>query len=391
MNAHVKNLPAAPNKPAALPDGGLKYVLIVPVWGSHHTGLFLRFCIPFLLTDGNVGAFPNRRLRVCVLSTRTDFARMRGDANYRHLATLVDLAETEIDGVIDLSVPHRAMTECYLHAVRALEDPDDTVTIFPTPDCILSRNALSEIRSRMEAGWRGVMICGLRATLESTGPLLDDILAKPDGPQGLDERTLTALVLKNLHPITLTCDVTAKEFMSQWPSHVYWIAPDRSWLVAHCFHLHPLAVRGVPANIDINSTIDGDYLLSLGITVDELYVCQDSNEFFCVELSPFEKRIATNLGRFSERALIRFSVSCNAMHRLFYSYAIRWRGLSDVEIPDAITSEIAKLNAAVARGSKYEELRAAAIAWIRREPLLFIIARALVRSARWVLFLRRRS
>ncbi len=55
----------------------LSYLLIMPVWGDHHTGLFLRYCIPFLLTDGNVGAFADRRLRVRVMSRRVDLDRMK--------------------------------------------------------------------------------------------------------------------------------------------------------------------------------------------------------------------------------------------------------------------------------------------------------------------------
>ncbi len=167
------------------------------------------------------------------------------------------------------------MSECYLNAVRELPDPDNTVTIFPTPDCFLSRDALSKIVAHMDAGWRAVMVCGLRITMETAGPQLDRLLAREGGAQSVGERELTALVLENLHPITLTCDVASDAFMAEWPSHVYWVDRDRRWLIAHCFHLHPLAVRGVPAKIDINTTIDGDYLTELGVGPEKLYVCAE--------------------------------------------------------------------------------------------------------------------
>jgi hypothetical protein len=378
MNSVDKNNFIAPKKKAALTVNNLNYVVIMPVWGDHHTGLFLRFCVPFLLTDGNVGAFPNRRLRIIMMSTRADFVRMKKDANYRRLAGLVDLVETEIDDVIDLSIPHRAMTECYLNAVRTLNNPEDTVTIFPTPDSILSRDALRKIAVHMDAGWRGVMVCGLRITLETAGPLLDKFLARPGGAENISERELTAMVFKNLHPITLTCDVASDGFMVHWPSHVYWIALDRSWLIAHCFHLHPLAVRGVPAKIDINTTIDGDYLTGLGVGANQLYVCKDSDELFCVEISPEAKRMISPLGHFTKKALVRFSVSCNPLHRAFYSHAIRWRGLADPEIPESILHETEEMNAAVARGSKYEELRLALKQFIRRIPLVRFLNKCVI-------------
>lgn len=368
----------------------------MPVWGEHHTRLFLRYCIPFLLTEGNIGAFPNRGLQVVVMSCRADIARMRKDENYNRLADLADLIETEIDDIINLSIPHRAMTECYLYAVRKLRDPDNTVTIFPTPDCILSRDALSKIAAHMEAGWRAIMVCGLRITMESAGPLLDAMLARPGGVENLSERELTAMVLKNLHPITLTCDVAADEFMAKWPSHVYWVAPDRKWLIAHCFHLHPLAVRGVPEKIDVNTTIDGDYLTELGIGAGQLYVCTDSDEFLCVEISPVVKRITSVFGRFTKKALVRFSVACNPLHRAFYPQAIFWRTGEGSAIPDAILRETAEMSGAVIAGSRYEEYRLAIIQYIRRRPWLLFLAKCFIyvgirvsRMGRWMLKLLR--
>jgi hypothetical protein len=372
--------------PQARPARQLHYVLIVPVWGDHHTNLFLRYCIPFLLTDGNIGAFSDRRLKVHVASRRSDFVRMNRDAKYRSLAFATDLKEIEIDDLVDLSVPHRAMTECYLHVIRTLPEPEDTVTILPTPDCILSRNALKNIIELMEGGWRAVMVCGLRLNLETAGPLLDSWAAGSKGTSAVSERELCDVVLSHLHPITLSCDVASDEFMVNWPSHVYWIAPDRSWLIAHCFHLHPIAVRGVPASIDIHTTIDGDYLMGLGVDAKELYVCADSDKFFCVELSPHAKRILATMGRLTKRALVRFSViGCNPLHREFYAHAIRWRGLREPEISDEILRQTKDFSIAVQRGSRVEDLRHAVNMTIKRFPLLSFMARFMMRAVRWLL------
>jgi hypothetical protein len=362
----------------------LRYVLIVPVWGDHHTTLFLRYFIPFLLTEGNIGVFAKRRLEVHVASRRSDFARMHENAHYKSVAAFCDLRETEIDGLIDLSLPHRAMTECYLHVVNGLPHREDVVTILPTPDCILSRNALKRIVELMESGWRAVVVCGLRLTLETAGPLFDRMLAEPEGVGRINERELCSVVLNNLHPITLTCDAASNEFMDQWPSHVYWIAPDRSWLLAHCFHLHPIAVRGIPKSIDICTTIDGDYLVGLGVSAQEIYVVTDSDEFFCVELSPRAKQIAEAKGRLTQRALVRFSVvSCNPLHRAFYEHAIRWRGSQELKIPENILREAEDSCLGVRRGSKVEELRHMVIMMIRRVPLLLFVARLAVRAPQW--------
>jgi hypothetical protein len=363
----------------------LRYTLIIPVWGDHHTRLFLRYCIPFLFTDGNIGAFGGRQLRVHVLSRRVDFALMKEDIYYRRLAAVVQLIESEIDDIIDLSAPYRAVTECYLSALRTLPDPDDTVTIFPTPDCIVSRNALQKIVELMEDGWRGVMVCGLRVTLESAEPLLDQVIASPGGAEDIGERELCEIALNNLHSISLRCDVRSEEFMVSWPSHVYWIAPDRSWLIAHCFHLHPLAVRGVPTNIDIHTTIDGDYLVELGADAGQFYICNNSDAFFCVELSPSVKRVPARTGSLRKRYLVRFSVSaCNALHRRFFSQAIWWKTSPDPNVPDDLLHEAADYVAAVRRGSFLEEMRFRLLSIVRRYPPLLFAARAIVRGSRRV-------
>ena len=375
-----------PIRPSAKPIRHLQYVLIVPVWGDHHTALFLRYCIPFLLTEGNIGAFADRQLQVHVASRRSDFVRMHKDTNYQALAAATDLKETEIDDVVDLSVPHRAMTECYWHVIRSLPEADDTVTILPTPDCIFSRNALKKIIELVEAGWHAVMVCGLRLTLETAGPLLDQMIAGPKGAGAVSERELCSVILDNLHPITLSCNVASEEFMVTWPSHVYWIAHDRSWLIAHCFHLHPIAVRGVPRSIDIHSTIDGDYLLGLGVSSKQLYICADSDQFFCVELSPHAKRILGPVGRLTKRALVRFSVSgCNSLHREFFAQSIRWRGPREARIPEDVLRQTEEFCMAVARGSKLEELLHAVKTTVQRTPLLLFAARFTLRAVRWAM------
>src|SRR5205823_8793925 len=159
----------------------------------HHTDLFLRYCIPFLLTQGNIGSFPERQLQVYVASRRADFTRMRQHPTYARLCDLTSLREVEIDNIIDVTTPHRAMTQCYLHVVRTLACPERVVTIFPTPDCILSRNALGRIKQRIEAGFQAVLLCGLRLELDAVRPLLDQIIASDGGLDALDERALTRL------------------------------------------------------------------------------------------------------------------------------------------------------------------------------------------------------
>jgi hypothetical protein len=362
---------------------GLQYVLIMPVWGEHHTQLFLRYCIPFLLTQGNIGSFPDRELQVHVTSRRADLACMRRHPNYVRLRDLTTLREVEIDDLVDTATPHRAMTECYLHVLRSLPSTKQVVTIFPTPDCILSRSALLQIRKRIEDGCRAVMMCGLRLELESMQPLLDKIIS--DGRvNALSERALTAMALRHLHPISQRCDVSSDEFWIGWPSHLYWVSAEREWLLAHCFHLHPMAVRGVPERIDIESTIDGDYLLSLGIKPAEYYVCDSSDELVCLELSPAPKRINTRAGRLKPRHLARFlALGSNPLHHRFFEHPILFRTDRAPAIPHAVTQQTEHFVTTVQRGPSWFHRRLGALfAGIRARPALRHPARLVLRAGR---------
>ena len=362
---------------------GLHFALIVPVWGDHHTGLFLRYCVPFLLTDGNVGAFADSSLQIHVVSRRVDIDRMRQNITYQRLAREVAIVETIIDGRVDLTIPHRAMTECYAIVLRSLPASNSVITIFLTPDCVLSRNALRSVVRQIEQGTRAVMVCGLRLTLETAGPALDRVLSASGMAGRIAERELTALALEHLHPMSLGYDVASSEFNYTWPSHLYWIAPDRRWLVAHCFHLHPLAIRGIPDKIEINTTIDGDYLINLGFGQRDFLICANSDDILCIELSPEVKRNSTVAGPLTMRALVRFSVtSCNVWHRMFFETPILFRGLNEPVIPESVENEAMAIAAAVKRGSVVEAARHSAILAVRRSPRLERIARIAVRSFR---------
>jgi hypothetical protein len=258
------------------------------------------------------------------------------------------------------------------------------VTIFPTPDCILSRNALGRIKQHIEAGFRAVMLCGLRLELEAVCPLLDRMIASTGGPDAIDERALTSLALQHLHPISLRCDVSSGEFWIGWPSHLYWIAPDRRWLLAHCFHLHPMAVRGVPRSIDIESTIDGDYLLALGLAPSEYYFCDSSDELLCLELSPSSKRINTRTGRLHNRHVSRFlAIGSNPLHHAFFAKPILFRGAHDPAPSPEMKQQIESLIAAVRRGpGLFHRVQGAVFAHIRATPTLRWVARQVLRGGR---------
>jgi hypothetical protein len=145
-----------------------------------------------------------------------------------------------------------------------------------------------------------------------------------------------------------------------------------------------MAVRGVPERIDIESTIDGDYLLSLGISPAEYYVCDSSDELLCFELSPAPKRINTRTGRLKPRHLARFlAMGSNPLHHRFFEHAILFHTEAVPVIPRDTTQQIESFIATVRRGPPVFDRRVGALfAAIRTRPGLRQAARLALRAGR---------
>jgi hypothetical protein len=189
-----------------------------------------------------------------------------------------------------------------------------------------------------------------------------------------------------LHPIALRCDTSSSEFWVGWPAHLYWLAQDRAWLLAHCFHLHPMAVLGIPKVIDVNTTIDGDYLLSLHLRPDQFYFCENSRELVCLELSPSAKRIDSRTGRLRPRHLSHFmALYGNWLHREFFARPILIRGSREPAIPSQVSKQAALLIDVVERGpSLIDRCVGSIFVAIRGNPAMRRCARSLLRAVRRV-------
>jgi hypothetical protein len=145
-----------------------------------------------------------------------------------------------------------------------------------------------------------------------------------------------------------------------------------------------MAVRGVPTVIDPDATIDGDYLLGLGLKADQCYICQNSDELLAFELSPKVKRIDARTGRLAERHLSWFSaIAANTLHRNFFTKQILFRGSKEPEIPPDVMLRIAAFVDAVKQGPRVIDSWIGFIfGMIRRNRPLRLAARSILRMGR---------
>lgn len=369
----------------------LQYAIIVPFWGEEFRRLFLAYCVPFLLTEGNVGHFNRKNLSIYIVTRAEDLDEMHKCTHFDDLCQKTEVIELQIDRKIDLNSPspYKAVSECYSLALNELwrkhtpKARQNVVTIFFTPDQIISRNGLGEIARIMGLGYQAILIAGVRLNLSSVAPHLDAITASPGGPDETSEDVLCKLGLHHLHPISLSHDVASPEFLLEWPSHLYWIAPDRSWLVARCFHMHPLAVQGLQRTFKTRTTIDGDYVLQRKINEEKVYICTNSRRIVTFELSPPEKKVADRHGPFDMDAVVRFSNEfCNRVNDIGFDRKVIFSTGGDPDIPYEIRRQADEVAAAVvkSRSGRVEAAKLCKRGSRRRKALL--------RSLRRIFFFR---
>jgi hypothetical protein len=356
-----------------------KLLFIVPVWGEAYSQLFIEICLPLILTSGNLGHFKGRTDVAFLIATRfEDQKRIENSPSYRRLAELIPSHFLLIDGVANFVSPHQAMSDAYVLAMRSeYVTPAYTNYVFLTPDSFWSDGTFRRVEELVDAGYYAGMVLGLRSTIEKVEARLRAwINEKADDPV-IPVRKLVTLVLSALHPMAQAQIWLSARFLNQWPSQIYWRAGN-NLMFAHCFHLHPLFMRATERVNTFKTTIDGDFLQSVGYPVSRYYVVTDSDEIFGVEMSAYDRDWGVPRGRPHIWNVVSFAYfNANKYHWHFFPQRIVFRGEQAPTIPSEILQNMAYV---VREVSKHAPL--AALARLARVPGLMRSAGRVRRSVR---------
>lgn len=301
---------------------------LVPVWGKSYTELFSDVCLPMLMTPGNLGSANGRvEDQFVIMTTWEDHLAIRSSSYYERLCQLIRVEFLLIDGLIDISSSHAAMSECYALAMKRREVvPASTFFVFLTPDSFWPDGTFHRLAELAASGNRVVMACGLRLESEPVSEILKERIVLHTENVAIPMHELVGLAFKHLHQLSRAHNMLSKNgFLNAWPSHMYWINERDRQLIAHCFHLHPLMVRAPKAEIAIGTTIDGDFLDNLHYSLNHYCVLQD--EFVGFELSPAERNWGQPLGSPSLLQISLFSLLyANSRHWHFFGKRIVLNG-----------------------------------------------------------------
>ena len=332
----------------------LKFLFMVPVWGQHHRTLFTDVCLPMLLSDGNFGHFRGRKdIRVHVIAPYEDFLEISSSPAGRGLADLVPVTYEILDGLVDLSTPHEAMSKCYKLSMTSQDVvPGYTFFAFLSPDSFWSDGSFQRAEQLCNSDCDGILVCGLRTNYAINEPLLK-IISENHGKAAIDARDLVSLSLRHLHPMAKAHNWLSESFLNDWPSNIYWKTDDKS-MIAHCFHLHPLLVRSPKRKSQFSSTVDDDMIRKFGYSVERIRVVTNSDEMFGVEISPSDRSWGRQLGRPDLRRVQKFSYfHADSVHWNNFRHMIVMKGRGFKAIPSEVSRNIDRVVSKILRRRKF--------------------------------------
>ncbi len=325
------------------------------VWGEAYTRLYADVVLPTHASAGNAGAFAANRVPgdcYVIYTTRADGETLQRSAGFHELSRLMEVRFEWLDGWFEEGVPKHAMlSKAHKHGIER-GAAARAALVFLCPDAIWSDGTFAMLLGRVAAGKRGVMMPGVRVSIESFVPAFGGrFQPDADGVITADARGLVSLGLGHFHQISRTLRWDSP-VMNPHCSHVYFPVPasgravplnvhdgeglpvpaetpmadgDIVGYVMRCWHLHPLMVWPSRFDTRFASTIDGDFVMRACPDPDDLYVVTDSDESVVLEMSPesmnIEPRYARE-GRVGEIARWR-KMFADPYHRRYAEHNLR--------------------------------------------------------------------
>jgi hypothetical protein len=241
------------------------FSFVVVLWGGAFRRLFLRLCLPSLLSPGNIPALGReQRGQFIICTTSEDRAAIEADSAFRRLAeeieprfVLFEKPKSGDDKYALMSAGHLAAATA-IHARRG-------IGIFLCPDAIVSNGAISALERLSLAGARAVLAPPLRYCSEGLIPVLE-ASGRFSGqhPAGISARELMALALPQLHPEDRRFDWHSR-FFSYEPVCCFWRVPGDGGMILHSHSWAPVlmdysALDRHDTHTLETWTMDGDYV-----------------------------------------------------------------------------------------------------------------------------------
>ncbi len=325
---------------------------IVVFWGDAFRDYLVDYCLPSLLSPGNIPSLTRGRHRFIFCTTAADWGALVRTPIFALLERHIEPLFVEIppappgqSGCEHMGVGHKRAAE--------IVHREQGYGVFVTPDLMLSDGSVAALERRARAGSKVVLCAAIRFGEE---PLFEHFRAAgviPNGDRPLGRaltvtgRQMVAAMMGSFHSETARYGWESPAF-TDFPAACWWRVPDEDGIVIHSLSWVPLLVDyGVVDEHDTSAfdtwTLDADYIYRNFGERDGVHIVTDSDEIMLVSWTPLADRpqsLAPNplkrlpvLGDWVKGAILRGAMTSGVFdplkQRIFFK-PVRWhaRGLT---------------------------------------------------------------
>ena len=290
----------APPKPAI----DRPFHIIVVLWGERFRNYFLNYCLPSLLSPGNIPALATRQRSKLVVATRPeDWEAMQATRIFRLAERYIFPVYIEIppcptdrSGCEHMGLGHKLACEmAYLEKAYAA---------VLTPDFMMADGAFARLQQLAQSGVQLVLAAALRFGEE---PLFAHLCANGALPRQIGDgnpltiscRDMTLAAINSFHSHSASCEWGSPIF-PHIAHAAWWRVPNEDGILLHSLSWAPLLIdyagftRHDTTTMD-QWTIDGDYIYKNLEHIGRIHLVQDSDELFFCSWAPLADRKVNEL------------------------------------------------------------------------------------------------
>jgi hypothetical protein len=306
----------------------MRFYFPIAVWGDKFVNHLIKVGVPTLLAPGNLPQIAREHeVRFVFFAPDAAEAVLRGDPTVGRIARLADVEFRRLEPG-DFKDNHTALAQAH-HLALNEAAVEKACAIMMNADSIISDGGLSALARLAAAGKKAVMAVGLRLNEITAAPALADALREGSDYRILQCRELMKFAMKNFHP-EVERYVSTSTYFAPHPLLCLWSLGAKGML-ARAFHLHPLLINTASVPTEAwealsKDTIDGALILKALPYLDDIHVCQDSDEILAFSLSNPNEHIEPVSPNYMSLTLLQktaYLENVNALHRIFFTKAIK--------------------------------------------------------------------